>query len=112
MKWVKKLKARISIFSLASSRGKFSEDERIRGRNRSITPGPEHWANYQKLFTDTVHTLKMFPMQYVYQRASREFVLSYTLGDIDSVKPWVIQSFLTSESKDRTFKCDHSLESC
>ena len=28
------------------------------------------------------------------------------------VKPWVIQSFLTSESKDRTFKCDHSLESC
>ena len=28
------------------------------------------------------------------------------------VKPWVIQSFLTSDSMDRTLKCDHSLESC
>ena len=28
------------------------------------------------------------------------------------VKPWVIQSFLTFDSMDRTVKCDHSLESC
>ena len=28
------------------------------------------------------------------------------------VKPWVIQSFLTFDSKYKTFKCDHSLESC
>ena len=28
------------------------------------------------------------------------------------VKPWVIQSFLTFDSMDRTLKCDHSLESC
>ena len=28
------------------------------------------------------------------------------------VKPWVIQSFLTFDSVDRTLKCDHSLESC
>ena len=29
-----------------------------------------------------------------------------------SVKPWVIQSFLTLDSLDRALKCDHSLESC
>ena len=28
------------------------------------------------------------------------------------VKPWVIQSFLTFDSMDRTLKCDHLLESC
>ena len=28
------------------------------------------------------------------------------------VKPWVIQSFLTTDSMYRTLKCDHSLESC
>ena len=28
------------------------------------------------------------------------------------VKPWVMQSFLTFDSMDRTLKCDHSLESC
>ena len=28
------------------------------------------------------------------------------------VKPWVIQSFVTFDSVDRTLKCDHSLESC
>ena len=28
------------------------------------------------------------------------------------VKPWVIQSFLTFDSMDRTPKCDHSLKSC
>ena len=28
------------------------------------------------------------------------------------MKPWVIQSFLTFDSMDRTLKCDHSLESC
>ena len=28
------------------------------------------------------------------------------------VKPWVIQSFLTFDSMDRTVKCDHSLERC
>ena len=28
------------------------------------------------------------------------------------VKPWVIQSFLTFDSMDRTLKCDHSFESC
>ena len=28
------------------------------------------------------------------------------------VKPWVIQSFLTFDSKDRTLKCAHSFESC
>ena len=28
------------------------------------------------------------------------------------VKPWVIQSFLTFDSMDRTLKCDHSLKSC
>ena len=28
------------------------------------------------------------------------------------VKPWVIDSFLTFDSMDRTLKCDHSLESC
>ena len=28
------------------------------------------------------------------------------------VKPWVIQSFLTFESMNRTLKWDHSLESC
>ena len=28
------------------------------------------------------------------------------------VKPWVIQSFLTFDSMDRTLKCHHSLESC
>ena len=28
------------------------------------------------------------------------------------VKPWVIQSFLTFDSMDRTLKCDHSMESC
>ena len=28
------------------------------------------------------------------------------------VKPWLIQSFLTFDSMDRTLKCDHSLESC
>ena len=28
------------------------------------------------------------------------------------VKPWVIQSFLTFDSMDKTLKCDHSLESC
>ena len=28
------------------------------------------------------------------------------------VKSWVIQSFLTFDSMDRTLKCDHSLESC
>ena len=27
-----------------------------------------------------------------------------------SVKPWVIQSFLTFDSMDKTLKCDHSLE--
>ena len=27
------------------------------------------------------------------------------------VKPWVIQSFLTFDSMNRTLKCDHSLES-
>ena len=27
------------------------------------------------------------------------------------VKPWVIQSFLTFDSMDRTLKCDHSMES-
>ena len=27
------------------------------------------------------------------------------------VKPWVIQSFLTFDSMDRTAKCDHSLQS-
>ena len=28
------------------------------------------------------------------------------------VKPWVIQSFLTFDSMDRTLKCDHSLQRC
>ena len=28
------------------------------------------------------------------------------------VKPWLLQSFLTFGSMDRTLKCDHSLESC
>ena len=28
------------------------------------------------------------------------------------VKPWVIQSFLTFDSMDRTLKCDHLFESC
>ena len=28
------------------------------------------------------------------------------------VKPWLIQSFLTFHSVDKTLKCDHSLESC
>ena len=28
------------------------------------------------------------------------------------VKHWVMQSFVTFDSKDRTLKCDHSLESC
>ena len=28
------------------------------------------------------------------------------------MKPWMIQSFLTFDSMDRTLKCDHSLESC
>ena len=28
------------------------------------------------------------------------------------LKPWVIKSFLTFDSMDRTLKCDHSLESC
>ena len=28
------------------------------------------------------------------------------------VKPWVIQSFLTFDSMDRTLKCDYSWESC
>ena len=28
------------------------------------------------------------------------------------VNPWVIQSFLTFDSMDKTLKCDHSLESC
>ena len=28
------------------------------------------------------------------------------------VEPWVIQSFPTFDSMDRTLKCDHSLESC
>ena len=28
------------------------------------------------------------------------------------VKPWVIQSFLTFDSMDRTLKCDHLLQSC
>ena len=28
------------------------------------------------------------------------------------VKPWVIQGFLTFDSKDRPLKCDYSLESC
>ena len=28
------------------------------------------------------------------------------------MRPWVIQSFLTFDSMDRTQKCDHSLESC
>ena len=28
------------------------------------------------------------------------------------VKPWVVQSFLTFDSMDRTLKCDHSLEGC
>ena len=28
------------------------------------------------------------------------------------VKPWVIHSFLTLDSVDRTLKCDHSMESC
>ena len=28
------------------------------------------------------------------------------------VKPWVIQSFLTFYSMDRTLKCDHSLKRC
>ena len=28
------------------------------------------------------------------------------------VKPWMIQSFLSFDSMDRTLKCDHSLESC
>ena len=32
--------------------------------------------------------------------------------DITGVKPWVIQSFLTFDSMDRTLNCDHSLESC
>ena len=29
-----------------------------------------------------------------------------------SVKPWVIQSFLTFDYMDTTPKCDHSLECC
>ena len=28
------------------------------------------------------------------------------------VKPWVMESFLTFDSMDRTPKCDHLLESC
>ena len=28
------------------------------------------------------------------------------------VKLWLMQSFLTFDSMDRTLKCDHSLESC
>ena len=28
------------------------------------------------------------------------------------VNPWVIQSFLSFDSMDRTLNCDHSLESC
>ena len=28
------------------------------------------------------------------------------------VKHWVIQSFVTFDSMDRTLKCDHSFESC
>ena len=28
------------------------------------------------------------------------------------VKPWVVHSFLTFDSMDRTLECDHSLESC
>ena len=28
------------------------------------------------------------------------------------VKTWVIQSFLTFDSMDRTLTCDHSMESC
>ena len=28
------------------------------------------------------------------------------------VKLWVMQSFLTFDSMDRTLKCDHSLDSC
>ena len=39
--------------------------------------------------------------------------LNVTLCFLGSlVKPWVIQSFLTFDSIDRTLKCDHSLESC
>ena len=29
-----------------------------------------------------------------------------------SLKPWVIQSFLTFDSMDKTIACDHSMESC
>ena len=31
---------------------------------------------------------------------------------IPKVKAWVMVSFLTFDSMDRTLKCDHSLESC
>ena len=38
------------------------------------------------------------------------FVMNYPLTP--RVKTRVIQSFLTSDSMNRTLKCDHSLESC
>ena len=44
---------------------------------------------------------------------SNAFVTSQFFNPLTPrVKPWVIQSFLTFDSMDRTLKCDHSLESC
>ena len=47
------------------------------------------------------------------------FKVFFRLGRIFSIDPltprvkrWVMQSFLTFDSMDRTLKCDHSLETC
>ena len=63
--------------------------------------------------TDTLGTrLKILALfvKNICVRKKKNFLLFNPLTP--RVKPWVIQSFLTFDSMDRTLKCDHSLESC
>ena len=47
-----------------------------------------------------------------WKAVENHFVVLFINPLTPRVKPWVIQSFLTIDSMDRTLKCDHSLESC
>ena len=67
--------------------------------------------NLVKIQIDTViTTCKVLCTYYTHPKTVRGHHLFNPLTS--RVKPWVIQSFLTFDSMDRTLKCDHSLESC
>ena len=49
----------------------------------------------------------------VHWKAVEQYFTVVTVNPLNPrVKPWVIQSFLTFNSMERTLNCDHSLERC